>query len=172
MFYKLFGQLNLTQTMKSIKLVFNLFFCVFIFTSLISCAGSKNTSSKKPKKMPASIERNFLTANTLELKEISEDETYGYTEKNPICVGGGMMQGAANQRFYLNGLLSSDGDDVAYVRTGSCCAFSTKNAMLNNIGLLDTYEVTWKGQEEPIILYINLYDAAGVKAPKGFTFKK
>lgn len=157
--------------MKSIKLTFNTLFCVLIFASLVGCAGSKSASSKS-KKMPASIERDFLTANTLELKEISDNETYGYTAKNPICVGGGMMQGAANQRFYLNGLLSPEGEDVIYVRTGSCCAFSTKNAMLNDIGLLDTYEVTWKGLEEPIILYLNLYDAAEVKAPKGFTFKK
>lgn len=118
------------------------------------------------------MQRILLDASTFELTKISDDETYGYSEKNPICVGGGMQEGAANQKRYLNALLTKKGQSVTYIRTGSCCAFKTKNAMLGDIGLLDEYKITWEGQEEPIFLYLNLYDAAELKAPKGFTFKK
>ena len=43
--------------------------------------------------------------------------------------------------------------------------------MFNNGALLDTYEVTYDGLKEPIVLYIDMYDYGPLAAPKGFTLK-
>ncbi len=39
-------------------------------------------------------------------------------------------------------------------------------------GLLDKYEVKYEGIENPVILYINMYNKGKLKAPKGFTFRQ
>lgn len=132
-----------------------LVFAVLLFSS---CSTSKKTA--------------FLDNYTFLLTEISTDETYGYTEGNPIKVGGARQsEGPPNERRFLNALLGPNGEAVKYNRQGSCCHFSTPNGILGG-GLLDRYEVTYEGLEKPIILFINMYDKDGLKAPKGFTFKK
>jgi hypothetical protein len=36
------------------------------------------------------------------------------------------------------------------------------------LGLLDLYEVTYEGLEQPVILYLDMYDEGPVAAPAGF----
>lgn len=105
------------------------------------------------------------------IKTQAVDPTYGYSQTNPIMVGkaGG---GPLDQRRFLNALAGPNGEEISYHRVGSCCHFYTKNGLFDNSGLLDIYEITYDGLEEPIRLYLNLYDSDELQVPVGFTLKK
>jgi dTDP-D-glucose 4,6-dehydratase len=52
----------------------------------------------------------MLDDNTFKLTEISTDETYGYSEKNAIMVGGVTSNaGPLNEQRFLNALLGPNG---------------------------------------------------------------
>ena len=99
--------------------------------------------------------------------QVSDD--YGYSEKNPIKVGGG-SQGPQMERQYLDRLTGPNGESIKYVRRGSCCQFKSDNAMFG-MGLLDIYEVEIKGDTVKKTLYLNMYDKDKLYAPKGFLMK-
>jgi hypothetical protein len=147
---------------------------LFIFSS---CTGSKKTMQTNSGST-TSVNRNsfkpeMLNEQTFLLKEVSNDDSYGYTPKNPINVGGVKeSSGPLNERRFLNALLGPKGETITYNRRGSCCAFKTPNGLMNNTGLLDIYEITYEGLEKPITLYLNMYDPGELKAPKGFTIKQ
>jgi len=102
-------------------------------------------------------------------QETTNDSTYGYTKENAIKVGG-EMQGPANERNYLNSLSGPNGETLKFSRSGSCCAFETKNSSFG-MGMLDIYRVTYEGKKDTVTLYLNMYDKAKLKAPVGFKFK-
>lgn len=116
------------------------------FTLLLSCSTSKTRTS-----------------------EINTDSNYGYTENNPIKVGG-KISGPANEREYLSSLSGPNGEVVTYNRAGSCCHFETRNSPLG-MGMLDIYRVTYEGKKDTVSLYLNMYDKGKLKAPAGFKFK-
>ncbi|KOS08305.1 hypothetical protein AM493_10150 [Flavobacterium akiainvivens] len=93
---------------------------------------------------------------------------YGYTESNPIKVGG-VNDGPAQERAYLNRLTGPNGEKVTYNRSGSCCPFETKNSAWG--GMLDVYVVEIEGDPVKKKLYLNMYDKGDLYAPKGFLFK-
>jgi hypothetical protein len=95
-------------------------------------------------------------------------ETYGYSESNPIKVG----DGPSGERAYLDRLSGPDGQTVKYKRLGSCCPFKTRKGVIDNTGLLDTYEVTYDGLQKNVILFFNMYDKGQLIAPKGFTLSR
>ena len=101
--------------------------------------------------------------------ELNTDATYGYSEKNPIKVGGD-INGPANEQKFLNSLTGPNGEVVEYSRSGSCCHFETRNSSFG-MGMLDIYRVTYEGKKDTVKLYINMYDKAKLKAPVGFKFK-
>jgi hypothetical protein len=103
------------------------------------------------------------------VREVSEDETYGYSEKNPIRVGGGRSAGVRNQLRYLNALKGPQGQAVTYERQASCCPFRTRRGVVDNTALLDVYAVTWTGKAAPVTLYLNMYRGGKLLAPRGFT---
>lgn len=113
----------------------------------------------------------LLDEVTFRLDSVSTDDSFGYTQANPIMVGGGTESGAYNQRRFLNALLGPDGEAITHSRRGSCCPFNSPNGFMGG-GLLDMYEVTIAGQSKPVVLYVNMYDKGILRAPKGFTFKK
>ena len=104
--------------------------------------------------------------------EISADPEYGFTQKKPVCVGGTSADGVRNQQSYLNALRGPKGEDVSYRRRGSCCPFKTPHGLINNMGMLDIYELNWAGNEKPLIIYVNLYDEGPLRAPIGLTLTK
>ena len=118
------------------------------------------------------VQQELVDDQTFLIKKRTTDKTYGYTERNPVMVGGGLGGGALNQRRFLNALAGPKGEQISYRRLGSCCHFHTKNGMIGDGGLLDKYEVVYKGLETPIILYINMYDSDVLKVPVGFTLKQ
>ncbi len=134
-----------------------------------SASGGTTSTSHKPGKYK------MYNDNAFQLTGISEDTTYGYSEKNAIKVGAGSdpyKSGASNERMYLNGLLGPNGEAIMYTRRGSCCPTPSKYGMFGN-ALLDIYEIMYEGLKEPIVIYLNMYDpSTDLKAPKGFTFKK
>ena len=107
------------------------------------------------------------------INEYSTDKTYGFTEGNPIMVGGAKTdEGPKNERRFLNALAGSNGEQISYQRIGSCCSFQTENGTYSPRGLLDKYEITYTGLNTPKVLYINMYDSDVLKVPVGFTLKK
>ena len=112
------------------------------------------------------------------IKEYSTDETYGYSENNPIMVGGAReKEGVQNEIRFLKALAGPLGFPVIYKRLGSCCNFYSENGNIGGDGIgrgvLDIYEVMHDGLNEPVKLYINMYDSDVLKVPVGgFTLKK
>lgn len=96
-------------------------------------------------------------------------EDYGYSEKNPVKVGG-VGDGPANERKYLDRLTGPNGEQVKYQRQGSCCHFDSKNSPFG-MGMLDIYEVEIVGDPVKKKLYLNMYDKDKLHAPKGFLLK-
>ncbi len=91
---------------------------------------------------------------------ISEDPTYGYSEDNPIQVGGDWLEGPSRERAYLDNLLGPDGEMISYERIGSEEYGDT---------ILDKYQITYSGLSTPLILYIDEYSWGMLYAPVGFT---
>ena len=154
---------------------------LIIAAGMTACNPSKKaaSSSSNNKKGSSSAKDNpsfdkqqaeLMDANTFRITEVSSDASYGYTEENPVKVGGSLQQGALNERRFLNALLGPNGEKVQYHRRGSCCMFKTPNG-ISGTGLLDAYEVKYEGLDKPIVLYVNMYDYGILRAPKGFTFR-
>lgn len=140
--------------------------CIALLTVFFSCS---TTSTPSP-----SVKNTLKDNQTFVLTEISNDPTYGYSEKNPIQVGGvATKEGPINERRYLNALAGPNGEKVTYHRAGSCCPIKSKNDPFG-LGqvMLDNYRVTWEGTKDTVSIYINMYDSGKLKAPKGFTIKK
>ena len=88
---------------------------------------------------------------------------YGYSEDDPIHVGGGVD----GEHEYLQHLRGPQGQKVRYERRGSCCAFESEGSPFG-AGMLDVYIVSYEGLEEPVMLYLNMYDRKDPRAPEGF----
>jgi hypothetical protein len=146
----------------------------FLLPAILSAGcGSTSKSTSASGQTYKKSQAELLDHNTFVLTAISEDDSYGYTEKNPVMVGGvNSSEGPLNERRFLNALLGPDGQKVTYHRTGSCCPFKSPNGMFNNGALLDRYEVTYDGLSKPVFIYINMYDFGLLVAPKGFTIRK
>jgi len=107
----------------------------------------------------------------IQLSGLAADDSYGYSAENPIKIGGeDLMLGPYLQRLFLNSIAGPDGQPLKYMRVGSCCTFQTEKG-INGVGLLDKYQITWEGQDQPVILYLNMYDTGAVLAPVGFTVR-
>jgi hypothetical protein len=103
------------------------------------------------------------------LSGTATDSSYGLAQGSPIKVGG---LNERNEAEYLNGLRGPKGESVEYERIGSCCPFKTPNAMIDGMGLLDAFRVTYAGQAQPSIFYIDFYDTESLQVPMGFSARK
>jgi hypothetical protein len=113
--------------------------------------------------------RSDSTEPFTELSGTATDPSYGLAQGNPVKVGG---LNERNEAEYLNGLRGPKGEPVEYERIGSCCPFKTPNAMIDGVGLLDAFRVTYAGQAQPSILYIDFYDTGSLQVPMGFSARK
>jgi hypothetical protein len=89
---------------------------------------------------------------------VSTDQSYGYTEKNPIKVGGGDFDGPSRERAYLDHLFGPNGEILSYERNGSIPAGDV---------ILDVYQLSATGIN--LVLYIDEYNFAQLQAPVGFS---
>src|SRR5688572_2841265 len=92
---------------------------------------------------------------------VAEDPTYGYTTENPVQVGGGAMYVKAREQRYLDALRGPGGQSIQYKRIGSVPQSP------NSRTILDRYEVTYGGLEQPMTLYLDAYHFWTPRAPKG-----
>jgi len=149
----IFPKLRQITTMKLLS------FSLILFVLLASgCATTKSANQLKG-------------SGPINLSEKSDDATYGFSEKNPINVGGvSESQGPAMERKFLDQLAGPNGETISYKRIESCCSFETPRGFMGK-GLLDVYEVTYNGIGTPKKLYINMYDYEKPLIPVGFTRK-
>ena len=91
---------------------------------------------------------------------VSDDPTYGYSEDNPIRVGGDWLEGPSRERAFLDNLLGPNGEMISYERIGSHDYGDT---------ILDVYQITYSGLSTSITLYIDEYSWGTLFAPVGFT---
>ena len=174
------------------KKIYTVVFAAVFTCSMFSCKSSK-TTAESPKKVATSlnsqsdinagygsprVKQKLVNDQMFLITEYATDETYGYTESNPIMVGGAREnEGVQNEIRYLKALAGPLGFPVIYKRLGSCCSFYTENGNIGDDGIgrgrLDIYEVIHDGLEAPVKLYINMYDSDVLKVPVGgFTLKK
>lgn len=107
--------------------------------------------------------------HSMTIHRVAASPTYGYSENEPILLGGDALQsGPERSRRYLNSLRGPHGEEITYEREGSCCMFETENSELG-AGLLDRYALTYEGLAEPLLIYINMYDGGELFIPQGLT---
>ncbi|WP_124980199.1 2-dehydro-3-deoxyphosphooctonate aldolase [Nonlabens xiamenensis] len=103
---------------------------------------------------------------------VSTDSTYGYSPENAIKVGGSSEgEGPLNERRFLNALAGPNGEEIDYQRYGSCCPQPSKNSAFGS-AVLDRYAVYYKGAQDTVMLYINMYDSEKLLAPVGFSLRE
>src|SRR5438309_9844591 len=95
---------------------------------------------------------------------ISDEPVFATTRDHPVQVGGGAMYVAARERRYLDALRGPMGEVIQYKRTGSLPPEKDGRT------ILDSYEVTYPGLEQPVVLYLEAcpFDDE-FNAPVGFT---
>jgi hypothetical protein len=113
----------------------------------------------------------FIDGSTFLLTERAADSSYGFDPSNPVKVGG-ITNGPTNERRYLNALLGPGGENISYLRSGSCCFFKTPHGLMDSMGLLDHYRVYWRNSRDTFSIYINMYDEGDLYIPVGFNAKK
>lgn len=145
-----------------------------IFYSLIavmatSCISTKLTIKNIDDKAPVP---DLSKGKTFVLTKVSKDSKYGYDQDYPVNLGFMRFEVAEiNVKRYFGALTGPQGQEITYEKTDTCCPFpSERNAM--GAGLLDIYEVTWEGLNEPKRIYINLYEKGEIIAPMGFGIKE
>ena len=137
----------------------------------LSCSSSKKSTQQGANSKKSSGATTLRDNQTFLLTEISSDNTFGYSAKNPVEVGGAdKKEGPLNERRFLNALAGPNGEEVNYYRQGSCCPVKSKNAFMG-MAMLDHYRVSWEGSKDTVSIYINMYDYGQLKAPVGFTIK-
>ena len=139
---------------------------LLLYTSCISTQSTiKNMDDNAP--IPR-LESN----NTFVITEYSKDQKYGYEKEYPINIFySNTKNETINQQRYLNALAGPKGEKITYTKLESCCPFPTKRSEMG-AGFLDVYELKWEGQQNPVTLYLNIYEKGILMVPVGLTLKK
>ena len=138
-----------------------------------SCTASADAKSSSVSASEVRIAISSDNGSKKALPRASSSASYGYTPKEPILIGGssgGLSEAVKRTYRYLNSLRGPKGEEISFTRLGSCCRFDTKNAELGS-GMLDQYEITYKGLAKPLVIYVNIYDAGELLIPKGLTIQ-
>ena len=110
--------------------------------------------------------------NTFVITEYSKDKRYGYEKEYPINIFySNTKNETINQQRYLNALAGPKGEKITYTKLESCCPFPTKRSEMG-AGFLDVYELKWEGQQNPVTLYLNIYEKGVLMVPIGLSLKK
>ena len=110
--------------------------------------------------------------NTFVITEYSKDKRYGYEKEYPINIFySNTKNETINQQRYLNALAGPKGEKITYTKLESCCPFPTQRSEMG-AGFLDVYELKWEGQQNPVTLYLNIYEKGVLMVPVGLTLKK
>lgn len=100
----------------------------------------------------------YLDERNMKLTEVSKDDTYGFSNDNPIKVGNKQNAPAA----YLNALKTIDGDKMH---------IKDMKIDYNNVKGLRYIVLKYQNKPDTTVLYISTNELITPKAPKGFLFK-
>lgn len=150
---------------KRIYFVFA-FIIIFAFQSCVSTKLTiKNIDNNAPTPTLVNKDRFLIT-------EFTSDKKYGYDPDYPINVFyRNTKDENLNATRFLNALAGPNGEEIFYTKIETCCPFPSKRTEMG-AGLLDVYEISWKGQDKPVRLYLNIYEKGYLYIPVGFTAKK
>ena len=141
-----------------------------LYVSIISVFLCFISNAEEKLKTLEPISKTAKHPKNVNLKLMSTNPKYGYSDSVPIKVGHNkdFMKGPASQRAYFETLLDSKGNPVSYKRL-----FSGGNSPDGNS--LDCYEITLKNKTK-VRLWIDMYfeknDPKLQPAPVGFYKKK
>lgn len=131
---------------------------------LTSCVSTKNTIRNIDDNAPEPK----LKDDRFLITQVSNDPKYGYDPDYPVNV---FYRNSKDENLnavrYLKGLSGPKGEKLFFKKIDSCCPFPTKRNEMG-AGFVDLYEVTWVGQQKPVVLYLNIYAKGIVMAPMGF----
>ena len=150
---------NMKKTISFIPLLFLIASCVSTLSTI------KNIDNNAP--IPR-LGNNI----TFVISEYSKDKKYGYDKDYPINIFySNTKNEIINQQRFLNALAGPKGEKISYAKLESCCPFQTKRSEMG-AGFLDVYQLTWEGQQNPVTLYLNIYEKGILMVPVGLTLKK
>lgn len=146
---------------------------IILFITLLfvtaSCMSTKSTLKNVDDTAPIP---KLLKDNVFLITEYSKDEKYGYNKDYPINIFyRNVKNDTINQQRYLNALSGPKNEKITYTKLESCCPFPTKRSDMG-AGFLDVYEIKWKGQKQPLILYLNIYEKGVLMVPVGLSLRK
>lgn len=135
----------------------------------VSCVSTKSTLKNVHDDAPMPI---LSKENTFVLTEYSKDKKYGYDPDYPVNVFYiNAKDENLNAERFLKALAGPKGEKISFSKVESCCPFPTKRTEIG-AGFLDLYELKWEGQNEPIKLYLNIYERGYLLVPVGLSIKK
>ena len=136
---------------------------------VMSCTSTKSTLKNVDDNAPVP---KVSSQNTFVITENSKDKKYGYDADYPVNVYyRSAKYDSINQLRYLKALAGPNGENLSYKKIETCCPFPTKKNEMG-AGFLDVYEITWKGNQSPIKLYLNSYEKGALLVPIGLSVKK
>jgi len=98
----------------------------------------------------------LLASSGGDLCAIAIDPTYGYSQENPVQVGGGEADGVTRATTFLDNLVDPVGISVTYTH-------------VDGDTTLEVYELLSPLADEPINLYIDVDNYGELMAPAGFS---
>ena len=134
-----------------------------------SCMSTQSTLKNVDNNAPAPTLGNN---NIFVITQYSKDKKYGYDKDYPINIFyGGTNNDTINQERFMNALAGPNGEKITYTKLESCCPFPTKRSEMG-AGFLDVYQLIWSGQQNPVTLYLNIYEKGVLMVPVGLSLKK
>jgi len=151
------------------KKIIKLSFSIVLLTLFSSCISTKSTLKNVDDNAPTPT---LSKENTFVLTAYSKDKKYGYDPDYPINVFyKNSKDENLNAERFLKALAGPNGEKITFTKLESCCPFPTKRSEMGG-GFLDIYELKWEGQNNPIKLYLNIYEKGYLLVPIGLSIKK
>lgn len=113
-------------------------------------------------KMAGTLRLNPEAAPTADTCAISTDQFYGRTKDTPIPIGNiNLYDGKQREELYLLTLRGPGNEEILFTR---------QQPRYNSAGtIVDAYEITYQGLENPIMIYFDIYHFETPQAIMGFT---
>ena len=107
-----------------------------------------------------------------EIKGTSTDKKYGYTEEQPIKVGGGTSAGY--HFMFIEHLRGPNGEKLFVNRIGSCGSYPNPDTTLTKYdnGVLTCFSIDCLSFKKPRVLYFDKYRTGDLYIPKDCTWKE
>ena len=133
-----------------------------------SCISIRNTIKNIDNNAPDLV---LKPTDVFEIKTVATNKKYGYHKDYPINIFFvSTANDTLNQPRYLRALAGPNGEKLSFRKIESCCPFTSKRVASGG-GMLDLYEVSWRGNPKPLRLYLNIYEKGIVMAPVGLTIR-